>query len=115
MEKTALFAFNGDPVCFIHVLLNALDLNKQGHQVAVVLEGASTGLIPDLASGNSPLAKLYQQVKEQDLIHAVCKACAQKTGGLEAAKAEGLPLGEDMSGHPSMGAYLADGFRIITF
>ncbi len=25
MKKFALFAFNGDSVCFIHVLLNALD------------------------------------------------------------------------------------------
>ena len=26
MKKVALFAFNGDSMCFIHVLLNALDL-----------------------------------------------------------------------------------------
>jgi hypothetical protein len=29
MKKFALFVFNGDPICFIHVLLNALDMN--GH------------------------------------------------------------------------------------
>lgn len=26
MQKVALFVFNGDPRCFIHVLLNALEL-----------------------------------------------------------------------------------------
>ena len=26
MKKIALFVFNGDPMCFIHVLLNALGL-----------------------------------------------------------------------------------------
>ena len=26
MKKFALFVFNGDPMCFIHVLLNVLDM-----------------------------------------------------------------------------------------
>ena len=30
--KTVLFVFNGDPMCFIHVLLNALDMHAAGHQ-----------------------------------------------------------------------------------
>lgn len=29
MKKVALFAFNGDSMCFIHVLLNALDLKEE--------------------------------------------------------------------------------------
>ena len=29
MKKIALFVFNGDPMCFIHVLLNALDLDSK--------------------------------------------------------------------------------------
>jgi hypothetical protein len=28
MNKFALFVFNGDPMCFIHVLLNALDMKS---------------------------------------------------------------------------------------
>jgi len=28
MQKFALFVFNGDPICFIHVLLNALDMKS---------------------------------------------------------------------------------------
>jgi hypothetical protein len=37
--KFALFAFRKEPMCFIHVLLNALQLNKFGYEVKVVLEG----------------------------------------------------------------------------
>jgi hypothetical protein len=33
MKKFALFVFNGDPICFIHVLLNALDMKKKDMMV----------------------------------------------------------------------------------
>lgn len=42
MKKTALFVFNGDPMCFIHVLLNALDVRKKGCEVKIVVEGSAT-------------------------------------------------------------------------
>ena len=42
MEKVALFAFKGEPMCFIHVLLNALDMSKRGYEVKIVIEGAAT-------------------------------------------------------------------------
>ena len=41
MKKVALFVFNGDPMCFIHVLLNALDLFEKGNEVKTVIEGSS--------------------------------------------------------------------------
>jgi len=28
--KHIFFAFRGDPMCFVHVLLNSLDLNEKG-------------------------------------------------------------------------------------
>ena len=37
MSKTALFAFNGEPMCFMHVLLNAWDLHERGETVRVVV------------------------------------------------------------------------------
>jgi hypothetical protein len=36
-------------------------------------------------------------------------------GTLAAAEAEGLRLLDDMSGHPSMSRFLADGWEIMTF
>jgi hypothetical protein len=32
MEKYALFAFTGEDMCFIHVLLNGLDLQAKGQE-----------------------------------------------------------------------------------
>ena len=51
MRKTALFVFNGDPMCFIHVLLNALDMHEKGYEVKTVIEGAATKLIPVVVFG----------------------------------------------------------------
>ena len=39
MPKIVLFVFNGDPMCFIHVLLNALDMKDKGYESKIVIEG----------------------------------------------------------------------------
>jgi hypothetical protein len=41
-EKIALVAFNGEPMCFVHVLLNALDMHERGYDVKVIIEGSAT-------------------------------------------------------------------------
>ena len=115
MAKFVLFVFNGDPMCFIHVLLNALDLKSNGSEVAVVVEGAATGLLPELEKKGHPLNQLWEQAKADQLIAGVCQACAHKMGTLENAKAQGLTLLKDMSGHPGMAKFVADGFQVITF
>ena len=38
-EKTVLFAFRGDPLCFVHVLLNGIDMHERGRQGLIVIEG----------------------------------------------------------------------------
>jgi len=48
------------------------------------------------------------------VIDAVCQACAHKMGTLEDAKKEGLPLGNDLYGHPSISSYIEKGYEIIT-
>ena len=35
MRKFVLFAFNGELMCFIHVLLNALDMQEKGFDVKI--------------------------------------------------------------------------------
>ena len=115
MEKIALFAFNGDPMCFIHVLLNALDFSENDFKIKVVIEGSATKLIPELDKDNHSLHNLYQKVKSKVLLTGVCKACAQKMGTLQAAESQGLRILEDMSGHPSMANFIEQGYKIITF
>jgi hypothetical protein len=102
MKKMALFVFNGDPMCFIHVLLNALDMKDKGYEVKVIIEGAATKLVPENA-------------KSAGLVDGVCKACSNKMGTLEAAKDQGLALLDEMTGHPGMARYCEHGFEIISF
>ena len=115
MQKVALFVFNGDPVCFIHVLLNALDMTDRGMESCIVIEGAATKLIPELAEEDHPLHTLWEKTKARRLVAGVCKACSQKMGGLEAARNQGLALLDEMNGHPSIGRYREDGYEVFTF
>lgn len=115
MKKFALFVFNGDDMCFVHVLLNALDMKKRGDDPAVVVEGAATKLIPALADADHPLHKLWENCRSQNLVAGVCEACSRKMGTLDAAKAQGLTLLNDMNGHPGMAGFRADGYEIVTF
>lgn len=110
-----LFAFNGDPVCFVHVLLNALDMNEKGYEVKIVIEGAATKLIPDLIAKDNPLNKLWEQGVSAGLIAGTCKACSNKMGTLEAAKKQGLALLDEMTGHPSMARYRNESFEVVSF
>ncbi len=115
MKKFTLFVFNGDPMCFIHVLLNALDMKEKGHDGKIVIEGSATKLLPELSKLDNPLHKLWEKVKKAGLVDGVCKACSNKLGTLEVAKEQGLTLLDEMSGHPSMARYRAEEFEIISF
>jgi hypothetical protein len=115
MKKFALFVFNGDPMCFIHVLLNALDMKAKGDEAKIIIEGASVKLLPELVKLGNPLNGLWKKNLEAGLVEGVCKACSSKLGTLDAAKEQGLTLLDDMSGHPGMSAYREKGYEIITF
>jgi hypothetical protein len=115
MKKVALFVFNGDPMCFVHVLLNALDMKEKNYDVKVVIEGAAVKLMPEIAKETHPLHKMWKKVEAAGLVHCVCKACANKLGVLEFVQGAGLPATGDMSGHPSMSSYMEDGYEVITF
>jgi len=114
-KRVVLVAFNGDPMCFVHVLLNALDMKERGYDVKLVMEGSATGLIKELGDEKNPFAKLYSDVCEKKIIDCVCQACASKMGALEAVEAQGLPLCKDMKGHPSIAKYMEQGYEVITF
>ena len=115
MRKIAIFALNGDSMYFIHVLLNALDMANKGFSVKLIIEGNATALLNKLADPGAQLAQLYNKVKEQGLIDCVCNACAEKTGSIDSAREQDLPLCAEMKGHPSMARYMDEGYEIITF
>lgn len=115
-NKAALFAFNGEPMCFVHVLLNAFDLQQRGWEVQIVLEGTATRLAQQLGEDPSlPFAALYLRARDGGLIAGVCKACASKLGARQSAEAQGLALLDDMQGHPSVGRFREQGWEVFTF
>jgi len=114
MKKIAIFAFKGDPMCFVHVLLNAIDLNSKNVDVKIIIEGEATKLVPEMEKSGHFLHDLYIKSKENGLIHKVCKACSSKMGVLQEVIASGLPIGDDMNGHPGFFQYINDDYEIIT-
>jgi hypothetical protein len=115
MQKVALVAFQGKAMCFVHVLLNALDMQQRGLTVKIIIEGMAVKLPPELNQPDHTFHALYVKTKEIGLIEGVCKACSAKMGSLADVQAQGLPLLDEMNGHPSLGRYLAEGYTIITF
>jgi len=114
-QRVLLVAFNGEPMCFAHVLLNALDMQARGFDVKVVIEGTATKMVSELNDPEKPFGPLYLKLKEKSLIDCVCQACAATMGALDAAKEQNLPICGEMNGHPSLARYIEQGYRIITF
>ena len=110
-----LYAFNGELLCFVHVLLNALDMADKGTEVIVVFEGMSVKLVPELEKESNPFHALYKQAKDRGLIDGACKACSSKLGVLAEVEASGIPLLDGMSGHPPMSGYMVRGYTVLTF
>lgn len=112
MKKILLYAMNGEKMCFLHLLMNALDLDEEGIEVALIFEGASVKLPPLLEEEQN---KLYLKAKERGLIAGICFACSNMLGVLEENKKTGLPLLNDMMGHAGVKAYVLKGYDVISF
>ncbi|MEX1376032.1 MAG: cytoplasmic protein [Eubacteriales bacterium] len=111
MKKVVIFAFKGNPMCFVHVLLNAKEMHERGIEAKIVIEGEAVTLIRELEKESNPL---YLEVKELGLIHSICLACSVKLEVASYNKTTGIPLLGDMSGHVSMTNFIEDGYEIIT-
>lgn len=111
MTKTAIFVFRGDPLCFIHVMLNALDLNARGHEVKVILEGEAVKLIQQMLELEN---QMFQELMDKQLFACVCRACSKKMEVFEYNSYCGIPFADEMSGHPAMSTWLEKGYQIIT-
>lgn len=115
MQKTVLFAFRDDPLCFVHVLLNALDLEAKGFQAGIVLEGGATTLVALMEQPGHFLHPLYRKARDKGLLFGACRACSAKLGALEAVEKAGVPLLDDMSGHPGVAGYQQQGYTVLIF
>ncbi len=111
MKKVVFFAFQGKKMCFMHILLNAIDLHEKDYKVGIVMEGEATKLIKELEEEKNPV---YLKAKEMGLIDSICKACSNQMGVLEYNETVGIPINGELQGHPPMEEYIKDGYEIIT-
>ncbi len=114
-KKTAIFAFRGDPMCFVHVLLNGIDLHEKGHEGIIILEGEALTLVPQMAKPGHMLSTLYDKARQLGILHGACKACSVKLNVIKEIEEQGIPFIDDMSGHPSMSHFIEKGYQVITF
>lgn len=115
MKKVAIFAFKGDPICFAHVLLNALEMAEKKYDVKVVIEGSATKLLPGLGTKGAPLSGEWEKLKQKGLIAGVCRACSTQMGTANSAKRQGLKLLDHMAGHPSVSEFQDQGYEVLMF
>lgn len=111
MSKYVFFAFRGKAMCFIHILLNALEMNEKGISAKIVIEGEAVVLVKEMTESGNPL---FKKAKDMGLIDCICKACSAKLGVLDYNEKCGIPLKGGMSGHPSMSEFIKRGFDVIT-
>ena len=114
-KKVVLVAFQGEAMCFVHVLLNALDMKERGYEVKVIIEGAAVKLVKELNEEGAMFGDLYKKVRDMGMFDCVCKACASKMGSLESAQEQKYNINGEMHGHPAIGRYMEEGYEIITF
>lgn len=111
MKKILLYGMTGEKSCFMHVLLNAVQLSEGGAEVRVVFEGASVKLAPALAAEQNPV---YLKAKAMGLLAGICLACSKTLGVYEQNAALGLPMLSDMSGHAGMKPFVDQGYDVVS-
>lgn len=112
MDKYLFYGMTGQKMCFVHVLLNALDLKDAGHEVKIIFEGESVKLPPVLAKEANPH---YKKALDLGLIAGVCFACSKMMGVMDDIEELNLPLLKDMTGHAGMRPYTEDGYKVLVF
>lgn len=112
MGKYLFYVMRGKKMCFVHVLLNALDLAEAGNEVKIIFEGESVRLPKILEEEKFGL---YLKAKERNLIAGVCYACSVQLDVLDFNQGLDYPLIKDMNGHAGMKRYVDEGYHVVTF
>ena len=113
MKKIAIVAFKGEMPCFVHALLNLWNYHMKGYETKLIIEGMATERILDMEESSKK--ELWKSIKAANLISSVCMACSVQTNSLEAAKNQGLPIDNSLSGHSDLEPFTQSGYEIIIF
>lgn len=118
-RKFLFLVFTNEPCRRNHAFLYALDLNRQGHQTRIILEGEAT---QSLRERTGRFAELLEEARRANLLVGACKTasggCATHDPDRDVvriAEESRIPLLDEMDGHAGIGAFVRDGYEIITF
>lgn len=112
MKKYLFYVMRGQKMCFVHVLLNALDLAEAGNEVKIIFEGESVTLPKILEEEKFGL---YLKAKEKNLFAGICYACSVQLEVIEFNKKLDYPLINEMNGHAGIKSYVDNGYQVFTF
>ena len=76
-KRIALLAFDREPMCFVHVLLNALDMHDRGYDVK--LSSKAVDACSDCSTIRQRSLLLLRR-RQRKLIDCVCRRCAPRWG-----------------------------------
>ncbi|MFX0152158.1 MAG: cytoplasmic protein [Candidatus Hodarchaeota archaeon] len=110
MRKQLFVLFNFNKGVFTHILLNVFDLEEKGYEVGVIFESEACKLITEYENVNYDK---FDQLKEKQLITAVCEVCAKTMGALDSAKRQNLPIDGRLYGHPPLEEWIKNGFHLM--
>ena len=98
-----------------HALLYANDLHENGFDAEVILDGAGTAWLKELAKPDHPLRKMFEKSNEEGLIGGYCPFCADSFS-VDRQFAEELHVKglTEYGNHPSIAKLAREGFKIIT-
>ena len=96
----------------VNGLETAKEFAEAGDPVEVIFDGAGTQWIPELEDEDGDHHELYRTVRDDT---SVCDYCAGAFGVDDAVNDAGLVTLDEHDGHPSIRAFVADGYEVITY
>ena len=103
----------GDTGRMVNALTTAKEMGEAGDDVTVVLDGAGTRWVAELAGAEHRYSPLFEDVKPR--IAGACAYCSSAYGVKDQVEAAGVPLLSEYADHPSLRTLITDGYEVITF
>ncbi len=96
----------------LHALLYAKQAKAKGLEAELIFDGGGTEWAAEFPK-NEHFKKLHQELIDDGVIKGVCAFCAKAFKVEDELKALGANFISEDSGHPDIGARIADGWQVL--
>jgi hypothetical protein len=97
----------------VNALESAKEFQDAGDDVAIVFDGAGTRWVEVLDDPGHKRHALWSEVKGS--VAGACSFCSVAFGAEAGVRGAGVQLLSQHDGHPSLRAYVVDGYQVVTF